>query len=181
MTEPKDVASDFLTMGISWQTVAELAKPTPQDQIRTKPGRGGSGALSYVDARYVMKRLDEICGPYWQRDHRMEGEKVACGIGILIDGQWIWRWDGAGETDIEGEKGSFSDAFKRAAVSWGVARDLYPEPGATGSQRSPPSAPAASGSEVCPKHGTPWRDGKYGKFCSQKDPNGKRGYCEEHP
>ena len=40
-------------------------------------------------------------------------------------GVWITKTDGAGETDIEGEKGAFSDAFKRAAVHHGVARYLY--------------------------------------------------------
>lgn len=29
------------------------------------------------------------------------------------------------ESDNEGEKGEFSDAFKRAAVKWGVGRFLY--------------------------------------------------------
>ena len=29
------------------------------------------------------------------------------------------------ETQVEGEKGRYSDAFKRAAVLWGVARYLY--------------------------------------------------------
>ena len=33
--------------------------------------------------------------------------------------------DGAGETDYEGEKGSYSDSFKRACVKWGVGRYLY--------------------------------------------------------
>lgn len=33
--------------------------------------------------------------------------------------------NGAGETQVEGEKGKFSDAFKRAAVLWGVGRYLY--------------------------------------------------------
>tara|TARA_R110000851_G_scaffold284617_1_gene438177 strand:- start:1290 stop:1529 length:240 start_codon:yes stop_codon:yes gene_type:complete len=44
-----------------------------------------------------------------------------------MDGEWVWKSDGAGETSIEGEKGGFSDAFKRAAVHFGYARELYPD------------------------------------------------------
>jgi hypothetical protein len=33
--------------------------------------------------------------------------------------------DGAGDTDVEPEKGALSDAFKRAAVRWGIGRYLY--------------------------------------------------------
>src|SRR5690606_17516766 len=32
---------------------------------------------------------------------------------------------GAGNTDVEADKGGISDAFKRAAVKWGVGRYLY--------------------------------------------------------
>jgi len=39
--------------------------------------------------------------------------------------EWIWKADGAGDTDVEAEKGAISDAFKRAAVKWGVGRYLY--------------------------------------------------------
>lgn len=111
---------------------------TPTDQIKWRQGPGGK-QLAYVDARYVMGVLDALVGPEnWQRVHLMDGQKVACGIGIHVEyqpksvtssmpalGEWVWKWDGAGETDIEGEKGSFSDSFKRAAVLWGIGRDLY--------------------------------------------------------
>ena len=79
-------------------------------------------ALAYVNARDVMKRLDDVCGDNWQVEYPFAG---CCRIGIKIDNEWLWRSNGAGETDVEGEKGQFSDAFKRAAVLWGVARYLY--------------------------------------------------------
>ena len=79
-------------------------------------------ALAYINARDVMKRLDDVCGDDWQVDYPFEG---CCRIGIKIDGEWVWRSNGAGETDVEGEKGRYSDAFKRAAVLWGVGRYLY--------------------------------------------------------
>lgn len=84
-------------------------------------------ALAYIDARDVMVRLDEVCGPEnWQRRYPWsEGKRLCCEIGIKVDGEWVWKSDGAGDTDVEAEKGSFSDAFKRAAVSWGIGRYLY--------------------------------------------------------
>jgi hypothetical protein len=44
---------------------------------------------------------------------------------IRCDAEWLWKADGAGDTDVEAEKGALSDAFKRAAVRWGVGRYLY--------------------------------------------------------
>lgn len=29
----------------------------------------------------------------------------------------------------------------------------------------------------CPKHLRPWKDGKFGRFCSAKDESGPKGYC----
>ena len=79
-------------------------------------------ALAYVNSRDVMKRLDDVCGDDWQCRYPFEG---CCEIGIKIGGEWVWRSNGAGETAVEGEKGRYSDAFKRAAVLWGVGRYLY--------------------------------------------------------
>lgn len=79
-------------------------------------------ALAYIDARDVMNRFDQVVGSLWQCRYPGEG---LCEIGLKIDGEWIWRANGAGETAVEGEKGQYSDAFKRAAVLWGVGRYLY--------------------------------------------------------
>jgi len=79
-------------------------------------------ALAYLDARDVMKRLDDICGDLWQVEYPFDG---CCRIGIKIGDEWVWRSNGAGETNVEGEKGKFSDAFKRAGVLWGIGRYLY--------------------------------------------------------
>lgn len=79
-------------------------------------------ALAFVNARDVMKRFDDVCGDLWQVEYPFAG---CCRIGIKIDSEWIWRSNGAGETQVEGEKGIYSDAFKRAAVLWGPGRYLY--------------------------------------------------------
>jgi hypothetical protein len=74
-----------------------------------------------------MDRLDTICGPQnWQCRHVNAGNgTTCCEIAIRFDGEWIWKSDGAGQTDYEGEKGQYSDAFKRAAVKFGIGRYLY--------------------------------------------------------
>ena len=79
-------------------------------------------ALAYLNARDVAKRFDDVMGLNWANRHPYEG---CCEIGLKIDNEWIYRANGAGETDIEGEKGRYSDSFKRAAVMWGVGRYLY--------------------------------------------------------
>lgn len=83
-------------------------------------------ALAYIDARDVMERLDAVCGPGgWQCSYPHANGKTVCSIGIKVGDEWIWKANGAGDTDFEAEKGALSDAFKRAAVMWGIGRYLY--------------------------------------------------------
>ena len=79
-------------------------------------------ALAYIDARDVMKRLDDVMGLEWQCRYPFVG---CCEIGIKINNEWVWRANGADETNVEGVKGQYSDALKRAAVAFGVGRYLY--------------------------------------------------------
>jgi len=84
-------------------------------------------ALAYLDARDVMDRLDDAVGPANWRDSYEETAKgrLLCTLEVRVDGEWIAKSDGAGSTDVEGEKGAISDALKRAAVKWGIGRYLY--------------------------------------------------------
>lgn len=84
-------------------------------------------ALAYIDARDVMKRLDEVLGAANWSDTYDETPtgRLICRLSIRINDEWIMKSDGAGDTNVEGEKGAISDAFKRAAVKWGVGRYLY--------------------------------------------------------
>lgn len=135
--------SDTLPITVTPEVLNQLAIPTPPSARKQRQGPGGR-MLTYVDARYVQGVLDSEVGPgNWQSEFIIGGGgKVACRIGIFVaERGWVFKGDGAGETDIEGEKGSFSDAFKRAGVAWGIARDLYGEDAAPASV--PQSAPAA--------------------------------------
>jgi hypothetical protein len=84
-------------------------------------------ALAYIDSRDVQDRLDQVCGvDGWQDSyHDVGGGRTSCTISIKFGGEWISKSDGAGVTQVEAEKGLFSDAFKRAAVKWGIGRYLY--------------------------------------------------------
>lgn len=88
--------------------------------------------LWYIDARDAMSRLDDVVGPEnWQRRYPWsDGKRLCCEVGIRVGGEWIWKSDGAGETQVEAEKGAFSDAFKRACVNWGIGQYLYDVPDA---------------------------------------------------
>lgn len=87
--------------------------------------------LAYIDARDVQDRLDEVVGPEnWQIVfHDSPGGGIMCGLGIRIEREagfeWVWKYDGADQTQFEAVKGGLSDAFKRSAVQWGVGRYLY--------------------------------------------------------
>lgn len=112
----------------------QLAAPLPSIHWRAQSVFKGNDsrppaamALAYMDARDVMDRLDAVVGPDGWQDSYVETVKgrVIASISINIDGQWVSKSDGAGDTDVEGEKGGMSDAFKRAAVKWGIGRYLY--------------------------------------------------------
>ncbi|AZO96174.1 Rad52/Rad22 family DNA repair protein [Halocella sp. SP3-1] len=113
----------------------KLKEPLPIDEISWRvqscginsSGKPWAMVLAYKDARADMNRLDEVCGPgNWQRKHSFGNNgEILCSVGIKIGDEWVWKTDGAAQTNVEGEKGGLSDAFKRACVSWGIGRYLY--------------------------------------------------------
>jgi len=160
--------------GIKAADLAVLHEPTPEAEVRQRQGpRKHAGdcpkfgacpqphmMLDYIDARYVMDKLDHLGPENWQdRYIDRTGGSVRCGIGILVDGEWVWKWDVGTVSDIEPEKGSYSEAFKRAAVKWGVGRDLYgkkptastPAPARPAPPRLPQRTPAATPAESLAK------------------------------
>lgn len=91
----------------------------------------GVTLLLYQDARCAMDILDETVGcGNWQRDHKEVKGNMYCGISIWDSEkkQWVTKWDCGVESNTEKEKGESSDAFKRSAVNWGIARSLYSAP-----------------------------------------------------
>ena len=118
-------------------TLELLKAPFPVKKIHWRVGStnkrqtGGKATkglpLAYIDARDVMQRLDEVFGVGKWQDSYFEtaSGRIICVLECFIDSMWIKKSDGAGDTGTEGEKGAISDAFKRAAVKFGVGRYLY--------------------------------------------------------
>ena len=106
------------------------AKFNPED-IKWRVGATTSNktkglALAYLDARAVMDRLDKVAGQAnWQATYSHAANKTVCELSLRCGEEWVTKSNGAGDSDIEGEKGALSDAFKRAAVLWGIGRYLY--------------------------------------------------------
>lgn len=108
---------------------AALAAPFQADEVRTRNQAGRE--LQYVTARTVMNRLDEVLGPEnWWDEYTPMPNAVICKLTVrLPDGSTVTKSDAGGFTTTadasDYEKTGFSDAFKRAAVKFGVARYLY--------------------------------------------------------
>jgi hypothetical protein len=93
---------------------------------------GKALVAAYVTNRAIMDRLDEVCAPENWRNEFKAGPNggLLCGISIRVlrpDGsaEWITKWDGAENTDVEPVKGGISSSMRRAAVQWGIGRYLY--------------------------------------------------------
>ena len=120
-------------MDRTWEQVCrKLAEPFNDEDVFWRIDRAYNGwarVLCYLDARAVMDRLDAVVGPQNWRDvyEETRSGKNICTLFIRTaeDGDWVSKSDGAGNTNIEGDKGGLSDAFKRAGVKWGIGRHLY--------------------------------------------------------
>lgn len=111
--------------------ITALQAPFPPNEIEWRVGSTSSDkskglALAYLTARHIMDRLDETVGcTNWQDRYEFHGARTVCYLSVRIDGEWITKADGAGDSDVEAEKGAISDALKRAAVKFGIGRYLY--------------------------------------------------------
>lgn len=89
--------------------------------------------IAYITARTVMNRLDNVLGPAnWWAEYTPHEDSVLCRLTIrLPDGSTLTKADAgayAGMADAgDDDKSGYSDAIKRAAVQFGVARYLYNE------------------------------------------------------
>lgn len=129
-----------------------LKEPFKPEDIEWRVQRSGitkgkpwAFVLAYVTNRAIMDRLDEVCGPEnWENKYKdAPGGGILCGISIKVPSsqpiirdnedkttdhyyhEWITKYDGAEQTNIEAVKGGLSSAMKRAAVQWAIGRYLY--------------------------------------------------------
>jgi hypothetical protein len=110
-----------------WAALREaLAEPFPPEWVDFRPGN--REALAYIDARVVMDRLDAVVGPHsWTFEPVavvQDGKEVKVALGRLtVHG--VPKCDYGEASNFHATKGAASDALKRAAVHWGIARYLY--------------------------------------------------------
>jgi hypothetical protein len=111
-----------------------LAEPFFEDEYEhrlsqagtTKEGKIWAQSLTYVQARAIMNRLDDIVGPQnWQVKYEHNDRGVMCSLSVKCGDEWITKCDGSDYSDIEAFKGGISGALKRAAVLFGPGRLLY--------------------------------------------------------
>lgn len=116
-TNWKALADFFTADEIEWRL----------QQAGEKNGKIWGLCIPYVTNRAIMQRLDDVCGPVnWKNEFKAgPAGGVLCGISIRVGEEWVTKWDGAENTDIEGTKGGLSGSMKRAAVQWGIGRYLY--------------------------------------------------------
>lgn len=112
----------------------KLQAPFLPDEIEWRVDRGQKTnqgnyvfVLAYVTNRAIMNRLDEVFGPTgWKNEFRewKQGSQL-CGISVKIEGEWVTKWDGSDDSNMDAVKGGLSGAMKRTAVQWGIGRYLY--------------------------------------------------------
>lgn len=96
-------------------------------KVRQQAGRN----LSYITARTAMNRLDVVLGgENWWDDYIPQENSVLCRLTVRFpDGQTVTKSDAGGYAGMsdqgDDDKSGYSDAFKRAAVKFGVGRYLY--------------------------------------------------------
>ena len=116
------------------EIISQLKAPFLFEEVEAKVqvtnGEKTKGmAVFYLDARAVQERLDMVLGTFgWRNEYIMWQDKSQiCGLSLYNDErcEWITKYDGAENSDIEAVKGGLTDAFKRSAVLWGIGRYLY--------------------------------------------------------
>lgn len=108
-------------------------------------GKTKSYSAKFISARTVMNILDTVVGPEnWRAEFApFMGTAVQCTLYLRADDGWIGKSDIGTPSDIEPAKGAVSDALKRAAVHWGIGRELYNEGTASFDDEDTPADPPA--------------------------------------
>ena len=106
-----------------------LAAPFDPREVRERQQAGR--AVQYITARTAMNRLDTVLGPEnWWDEYTAGENSVLCKLTVrLPDGSILTKSDAGGYAGMsdqgDDDKSGYSDAFKRAAVKFGVGRYLY--------------------------------------------------------
>lgn len=131
-TNAKETMTDASTNVLDFgSTLSRLRKNVSPELVRTREtrgdSRGGQRTVEYVEWHTVADILDESA-PNWEhtvKEFRRIGDIIAATVAITIDGvtrEGIGTGNALTETGI---KKAEHDALKRAAVKFGIARELY--------------------------------------------------------
>jgi hypothetical protein len=143
-----------VTDKIKWDVLtAPVTDAEVNWRVDSKPYKGNVRVVPYLNARDVVRRFNDACGPdRWQKKTTLHwdgtlllGATVA--IGVHVNEEWVWkesssdvpdyarrkarrgnRETNAREDDVRGEnevRATESRAFVRAAVDWGIGGELY--------------------------------------------------------
>lgn len=125
MAESKKTEVEAFPVDTLRDATPHFRRPFSENAVRWKvqatwPKGGPTGALivPYIDARLVIERLNLIIPDRWTDDYKENGATLWCHLTV----------DGITHRDLgEGYvgKGLVSDAFKRAAVKFGIGVSLY--------------------------------------------------------
>ncbi|MFM8279712.1 MAG: Rad52/Rad22 family DNA repair protein [Candidatus Limnocylindrus sp.] len=128
---------------------AALAAPFKPEELKSRPGRGGN-TFTYVDARSVAQRLDDVLGiDGWQFEVQVAdlARHVVKGtLTVVIGGKSVQREDFGypnGAEAMEPLKEGATDALRRCAARFGVG-SLYTNPTQTPLSVAPARLPARS-------------------------------------
>lgn len=121
----------------SARVLKEFLKEFDGAEVKVKPAMVKNNrclALHYIDARCVMDRLDDVVGvDGWRDEYTVHPSgSVECRLSVQIAGVWVTKADVGSESEQpdagDRMKAAYSDAFKRAAVKFGIGRFLYRMP-----------------------------------------------------
>ena len=116
--------------------IEDLRKPLKAEEIElrigtTKQGKGFS-LLLYKTVRTDRAILNSVVGALnWKSSFYNDSHgNVVCQLSIYDPNkkEWITKEDVGIESYTEKEKGSYSDAMKRAGFQWGIGEELYDAP-----------------------------------------------------
>lgn len=136
----EEIVMDYTTPKLEPETIKRMRQPFAPESVKFKiqtASAGGALIVSYIDARHVAERLNTLVPGQWSDAYSVitHGEKIMGAECRLTIGH-VTRTDVGTTNDdkdipdhrMGGLKILYSDAFKRAAVKFGIGAFLYSLP-----------------------------------------------------
>lgn len=118
--------------------INECRRPFPADLVLSRvqvTSANSALVVYYIDARHVSERLNQLIPGHWSDAYETiaigEQHGVQCTLFATVDDHTARVCDigtKQANDDMGGLKAMYSDAFKRAAVKFGIGVSLYAQP-----------------------------------------------------